>query len=444
MAKVQFAEFAVVSSHKVRMFGEIARSHVQGSLFSRHNLSSDAHHPSSQPKMSVALNPSTSLGFHRPLTQLVKRSLTISNNNALPIAFKVKTTAPKLYCVRPNSGRVEPGQSVEVAVMLQAMREEPPLNAKCKDKFLIQSTMITPEKEGMSLQDIWSVPEGTDEASKVHQQKLRVTYLPPEGSPMPEETEPAAAPHIPDPASRLASQQSKFEVVNGHHEQPTSDFTEDHHAQHPPTPRQVSLPQDLPRSSTPHYEYSIAREQSHEHEEQVPIEAVPSQTRVPPPVTRHARHGSTDEAGRTEFRPEAPPSYFGEPEPAHAPVPAPPIPVPPPTTNRRTSQPPPPAAPVVRQQDVETIPAYRELVTQYNAAISEIEHLRNELATASSIVAESELRRRTKAQSEVGSIASETDVQTVIDDGGYHQEGVPLQVVVIIAVGIFITTYLFF
>ena len=82
--------------------------------------------------------------------------------------------------MRPNSGRVEPGQSVEVqgkscasltratyltravrcvagwSVMLQAMKEEPGLAAKCKDKFLIQSTTITPEKETLSLADIVS------------------------------------------------------------------------------------------------------------------------------------------------------------------------------------------------------------------------------------------------------------------------------------------------
>lgn len=39
-------------------------------------------------------------------------------------------------------------------VMLQAMKEDLPINAKCKDKFLIQSTVITPEKEAMSLQDM--------------------------------------------------------------------------------------------------------------------------------------------------------------------------------------------------------------------------------------------------------------------------------------------------
>ena len=38
--------------------------------------------------------------------------------------------------------------------MLQAMKEEPPTNVKCKDKFLIQSTIITPEKETMPLQDL--------------------------------------------------------------------------------------------------------------------------------------------------------------------------------------------------------------------------------------------------------------------------------------------------
>jgi hypothetical protein len=44
----------------------------------------------------------------------VKRSLQVSNPNSQPVAFKVKTTAPKQYCVRPNSGRIEPGEKVEV------------------------------------------------------------------------------------------------------------------------------------------------------------------------------------------------------------------------------------------------------------------------------------------------------------------------------------------
>jgi len=49
-----------------------------------------------------------------PLTDAIKETLIIRNPTQLPIAFKVKTTAPKQYCVRPNSGRVEPGQELEV------------------------------------------------------------------------------------------------------------------------------------------------------------------------------------------------------------------------------------------------------------------------------------------------------------------------------------------
>lgn len=32
-------------------------------------------------------------------------------------------------------------------VLLQAMKVEPPLDAKCRDKFLVQSVEITPDKE---------------------------------------------------------------------------------------------------------------------------------------------------------------------------------------------------------------------------------------------------------------------------------------------------------
>jgi hypothetical protein len=57
--------------------------------------------------------------------------------------------------------------------MLQAMKEEPPLAAKCKDKFLIQSTTITPEKETLSLSDIVS----TNPLPLLSRCHLSLTYL---------------------------------------------------------------------------------------------------------------------------------------------------------------------------------------------------------------------------------------------------------------------------
>jgi len=44
-----------------------------------------------------------------------------------------------------------------VAVILQPMKQEPPLMAKCKDKFLICSAEIPVEKESMALTDYVSI-----------------------------------------------------------------------------------------------------------------------------------------------------------------------------------------------------------------------------------------------------------------------------------------------
>ncbi|GAA5980930.1 hypothetical protein JCM5350_004769 [Sporobolomyces pararoseus] len=133
--------------------------------------------------MSVQLNPSSQLGFQRPLTTLVKRTLSVSNHNSEAIAYKVKTTAPKQYCVRPNSGRIEPGETVEVQVLLQPMKEDPPAGTKCRDKFLVQSVVITPERENIPLTELWGVVEkdkasAADGVNQIHEQKIRCTYLP--------------------------------------------------------------------------------------------------------------------------------------------------------------------------------------------------------------------------------------------------------------------------
>jgi vesicle-associated membrane protein-associated protein A len=91
--------------------------------------------------------------------------------------------------------------------MLQAMKEEPPLNAKCKDKFLIQTMLIPPEKSALPPHDLvrpllrklicylmcilisqWTTPEG-EEPAKVHSQKVKVNYLPAEGQSLEEEDE---------------------------------------------------------------------------------------------------------------------------------------------------------------------------------------------------------------------------------------------------------------
>nr|CAG8450662.1 15693_t:CDS:2 [Entrophospora candida] len=128
--------------------------------------------------MSVSLDPPNQLAFSRPFTQNVTRTLSVKNPNPEPIAFKVKTTAPKQYCVRPNSGRIEANQTVDVQVILQAMKEDPPVDFKCKDKFLVQSIPISPEQENLTLQELWATIEKQTKGS-IKETKIRCVYLPP-------------------------------------------------------------------------------------------------------------------------------------------------------------------------------------------------------------------------------------------------------------------------
>ncbi|KAL8409636.1 hypothetical protein RB594_007912 [Gaeumannomyces avenae] len=123
--------------------------------------------------MSVELDPSE-LGFQRPFTSEVAQVLRIRNPNSLPVAFKVKTTAPKQYCVRPNSGRIEPDQEVQVQVLLQAMKVDPPADAKCRDKFLVQAVQISPDKAFTSVSEIWDAAP----KSSIQERKIRVSFLP--------------------------------------------------------------------------------------------------------------------------------------------------------------------------------------------------------------------------------------------------------------------------
>jgi hypothetical protein len=59
-------------------------------------------------------------------------------------------------------------------VLLQAMKQEPPPDAKCRDKFLVQSAPITGDKEFAS---IATVLESTDK-SVINERKIRVNWLP--------------------------------------------------------------------------------------------------------------------------------------------------------------------------------------------------------------------------------------------------------------------------
>ena len=49
-----------------------------------------------------------------PFKDVVATTLTLINPTTKPVAFKVKTTAPRHYCVKPNCGIVPANDNVHV------------------------------------------------------------------------------------------------------------------------------------------------------------------------------------------------------------------------------------------------------------------------------------------------------------------------------------------
>ncbi|XP_010489423.1 PREDICTED: vesicle-associated protein 2-2 [Camelina sativa] len=103
----------------------------------------------------------------------------LTNTTHHYVAFKVKTTSPKKYCVRPNVGVVAPKSSCEFTVIMQAFKEPPP-DMVCKDKFLIQSTAVPAETTD---EDITTSMFSKAEGKHIEENKLRVTLVPPSDSP---------------------------------------------------------------------------------------------------------------------------------------------------------------------------------------------------------------------------------------------------------------------
>ncbi|TMW94383.1 hypothetical protein EJD97_010358 [Solanum chilense] len=121
------------------------------------------------------------LKFPFELKKQIYCSIHLSNNTEEHVAFKVKTTNPKKYCVRPNTGIVSPRSTSDVIVTMQAQKEAPS-DMQCKDKFLLQSVVASP---GVAAKDITQEMFNKEEGRVVDECKLKVIYLPPAQPPFP-------------------------------------------------------------------------------------------------------------------------------------------------------------------------------------------------------------------------------------------------------------------
>ncbi|KTG33411.1 hypothetical protein cypCar_00025877, partial [Cyprinus carpio] len=69
-----------------------------------------------RPEQVLLLEPQHELRFRGPFTDVVTTTLKLANPTDRSVCFKVKTTAPRRYCVRPNSGVIDAGTSINVSV----------------------------------------------------------------------------------------------------------------------------------------------------------------------------------------------------------------------------------------------------------------------------------------------------------------------------------------
>uniref|UniRef100_A0A0C9RHI3 TSA: Wollemia nobilis Ref_Wollemi_Transcript_21876_1242 transcribed RNA sequence n=1 Tax=Wollemia nobilis TaxID=56998 RepID=A0A0C9RHI3_9CONI len=121
------------------------------------------------------------LKFPYELKKQISCSLRLVNLTEHYVAFKVKTTSPKKYCVRPNTGVVLPQSSADITVTMQSQREAPP-DLQCKDKFLIQS-VIAPN--GLSTKDVSQDLFNKEPGRDIYETKLRAVYVSPPQPPSP-------------------------------------------------------------------------------------------------------------------------------------------------------------------------------------------------------------------------------------------------------------------
>ncbi|XP_077472163.1 VAMP (vesicle-associated membrane protein)-associated protein A, like [Stigmatopora argus] len=123
----------------------------------------------------LVLDPPSDLKFKGPFTDVVTTNLKLKNPSDRRVCFKVKTTAPRRYCVRPNSGVIEAGAAVNISVMLQPFDYDP--NEKNKHKFMVQTIFAPPNVSDMDA--LWK------DATDLMDSKLRCVFeLPSENDKM--------------------------------------------------------------------------------------------------------------------------------------------------------------------------------------------------------------------------------------------------------------------
>lgn len=133
-----------------------------------------------KPEQVLIIDPANELVFQGPFVQAVSSAMRLTNPSEQKVCFKIKTTAPKRYCVKPNSGVIDPKQTIAIAVSLQPFDFDP--QEKNRHKFMVQA-MYAPDGE-LNTDTLWKEMD----PNAMMDSKLRCVFV------VPEENSPPSAP----------------------------------------------------------------------------------------------------------------------------------------------------------------------------------------------------------------------------------------------------------
>lgn len=181
----------------------------------------------------VTLDPPDIISLALSRDAAPKITLRISNISDECVAFKVKTTQPTWYYVRPNQHVVEPNKTEDVVIVLITehcnrfvdMSEEERAENLEKHRFLVQSTPITdhlynkilnlpPNGRADEFQKLW---ESSTKDSKINH-KLKVEFLMSDGTATEDNVQqtPTVAENVETVRNRIAAMENDAENKSAH------------------------------------------------------------------------------------------------------------------------------------------------------------------------------------------------------------------------------------
>ncbi|XP_075259584.1 vesicle-associated membrane protein-associated protein A-like [Convolutriloba macropyga] len=121
------------------------------------------------------LQPPEELVFKGPFTDYVSQKLKIENTGDSPIGFKVKTTTPKKFSVKPNMGCIEAHGSQDITICLHSFTYDP--NDKTRHKFMVQVVGLTATTDTQAVEAMIKDYERNN-PTKLKESKLKVAIVP--------------------------------------------------------------------------------------------------------------------------------------------------------------------------------------------------------------------------------------------------------------------------